>query len=107
MCGTKQKHPVLYRERRGAKAPEYDGQKAEPVCACVNETAASLQPADCYLCGWGPEGGSRLEPLPMYVWKCCLKAMLSPLTRSLYEAVPRYHNKYIYIYISILKKHKY
>lgn len=99
------KAPCTIQREARAKAPEYHGQKAEPVCACVNETAASLQPADCYLCGWGPEGGSRLEPLPMYVWKCCLKAMLSPLTRSLYEAVPRYHNKYIYI--SIFKKHKY
>lgn len=76
------------------------------VCVCMNENAASLQPADNWLAG-------SSSPLPVcacvfYKAVCILtkryaddmlRAVIlmqvsNPLTHSLYAAVPRNYNKY-------------
>lgn len=58
---------VWHKTKRGreVKAPETWSQKKlnSPVCACMNENAASLQPADYWL--WQPRRGAA--PVPPYI----------------------------------------
>lgn len=98
------------REReREAKAPEYCSQKAELpcMCECMNENAASLQPADHQLSGSPGRGEACARPSVhvdvFYKVVCILTrryaegstcdAGVNPLTHSLNVVVPKNYNK--------------
>lgn len=94
---------TVQKDGREAKAPECCSQIAELscMCACMNENAVSLQPADS-MAASVLEG--QLQPLPlcMYVTERYADDMLRavlvmqvpvPPTHSVRAAVPRNYNK--------------